>query len=131
MRLLFDAIFIIVPVLLLGMIIFTFAMVFSDKLRGKFMSKQIKATKYMMENIQDDLSDIGTSVIKTKKNILERNEEDLETLETKESTIKGKGITIKANALRKGLKGDTIYCKHCGELIDSDSKFCKSCGKKQ
>lgn len=26
---------------------------------------------------------------------------------------------------------DTMYCKHCGKLIDADSKFCKHCAKEQ
>ncbi|MDR3217174.1 MAG: zinc ribbon domain-containing protein [Clostridiaceae bacterium] len=25
----------------------------------------------------------------------------------------------------------TLYCKYCGEVIDSDSVFCKACGRKQ
>ena len=25
---------------------------------------------------------------------------------------------------------ETIYCKYCGEEIDSDSVYCKNCGRK-
>jgi len=28
------------------------------------------------------------------------------------------------------MKHHTIYCKHCGKLIDADSKFCQYCGGK-
>lgn len=32
----------------------------------------------------------------------------------------------------KGIKeiDETIYCKYCGEEIDSDSIYCKNCGRK-
>ena len=37
-----------------------------------------------------------------------------------------------AKGIREGLAEEqTVYCKHCGALIDSDSRFCKSCGKEQ
>ena len=37
-----------------------------------------------------------------------------------------------AKGIKDGLSDDnTIYCKHCGSLIDNDSRFCKSCGKEQ
>ena len=50
---------------------------------------------------------------------------------TRKANINKKGIEITANAIKKGLNGSKIYCKHCGKLIDEDSKFCKSCGKEQ
>ena len=28
------------------------------------------------------------------------------------------------------MKSQTIYCQHCGKLIDAESKFCKYCGSK-
>lgn len=36
-----------------------------------------------------------------------------------------------AKEIKKGLKDYTIYCKHCGAIVDSDSTFCKDCGKEQ
>ena len=37
-----------------------------------------------------------------------------------------------AEGVKDGLTGENseIYCKYCGNLIDSDSEFCKFCGKK-
>ena len=37
-----------------------------------------------------------------------------------------------AEGVKDGLTGENseIYCKYCGNLIDSDSDFCKYCGKK-
>ena len=43
---------------------------------------------------------------------------------------------IAAKAIEEGIKErfdeeETIYCKHCGEVIDADSKFCEKCRKEQ
>ena len=89
--------------------IFGFAMIFSPKLRAKFMSHQLKASKYMMEE----------------------NEELLKELSTKSANLSKDGIKIKAGAFKEGFSVGSIYCKHCGFAIDSDSKFCKACGKRQ
>lgn len=108
---------------------------FSPKLRGKFMSRQIKSLKYMVEDSKDDLTDITTTTsnaaIKAQKNILDQNEDILKDITTRKANISKEGIEITTNAIRKGLTKDSIYCKHCGKLIDSDSKFCKICGKEQ
>lgn len=90
-------------------IIFVFALIFSPKLMGKFASRRIKATKYMVEESKDDLKDISTNMAEATKD----------------------GIKIATGAIRDGFVGDTIFCKHCGSSIEKDSKFCKECGKKQ
>ena len=89
--------------------IIAFGMIFSPKLRAKFMSHQLKASKYMME----------------------QNEELLKELSTKSANLSKEGIKIKAGAVKEGFSVDSIYCKHCGISIDSESKFCKACGKRQ
>lgn len=105
----FNIMFTIVPLLVFGGFIFTFALMFSPKLRAKFMGNQLKSTKYM----------------------LDENEEILRELNTKGANIQKDGITIKSRAVKQGFVGDSIYCKHCGVVIDSDSRFCKNCGKEQ
>lgn len=86
------------------------AMMFSPKIRGKMMSNQIKATRYMMDESKDDIHNISTNMADATKD----------------------GVQITTRAIKKGLTSDEgIYCKHCGSLIDNDSKFCKSCGKEQ
>lgn len=99
------------------------------------MSRQIKATKHMMDYSKEDLKDIlSTSAdigINVEKEILDNNEETMRENATRKANINKKGIEITANAIKKGLNGSKIYCKHCGKLIDEDSKFCKSCGKEQ
>lgn len=105
----FDLMFIIVPLFIFLIFGFTIVMIFSPKLRGKMMSKQIKASKYMMEQSKEDLKSISDSMAYATKD----------------------GIKVSARAIKEGFTGDSIFCKHCGSEIDFDSKFCKRCGKKQ
>ena len=105
----FGAMFIIVPLIAGIIIIFTFAMVISPKLRGKMMSRQVKATKYMMDESKEDIKSISDNMAYATKD----------------------GIKTTARALKEGFAEDNIYCKHCGSEIDNDSKFCKKCGKEQ
>lgn len=131
----FDLMFIIVPIFIAIVFIFTIAMIISPKLRGKFMSRQIRATKYMIDESKDDLSSLGKTMgnigINVKKGILDENEETLKDLTRREASIDAEGIEIKTRAIKDGFSKNTIYCKHCGAVIDEDSKFCKKCGKEQ
>ena len=128
-----EILFYIVPILIGITFIMTIALMVSPKLRGKLMSRQIKATKHMMDYSKEDLKDIlSTSAdigINAEKEILDNNEETMMENATRKANINKKGIEITANAIKEGLNGSKIYCKHCGKLIDDDSKFCKSCGK--
>lgn len=105
----FKIFFIIVPILVLIVFIITFVGIISPKFRAKMMGKQIKATKYMVDELKDDIRDINTDLADASKD----------------------AIRIKTGAVRDGFMGNYIFCKHCGSSIDSDSKFCKSCGKEQ
>lgn len=45
------------------------------------------------------------------------------------------GINSKSNKKKEKLEDikeidETIYCKYCGEEIDSDSVYCRNCGRK-
>lgn len=130
-----EILFYIVPILIGITFIMTIALMVSPKLRGKLMSRQIKATKHMMNYSKEDLKDIlSTSAdigINAEKEILDNNEETMEDNVTRKANINKKGIEITTNAIKEGLTRSKIYCKHCGKLIDDDSKFCKSCGKEQ
>lgn len=130
-----EILFYVVPILIGITFIMTIALMVSPKLRGKLMSRQIKATKHMMDYSKEDLKDIlSTSAdigINAEKEILDNNEETMMENATRKANINKKGIEITANAIKEGLNGSKIYCKHCGKLIDEDSKFCKSCGKEQ
>lgn len=108
-NIIFSAMFIIVPILAVVIFGFTIAMMISPKLRGKMMSREIKARKYMMEESKDDIRDISNNMAYATKD----------------------GIKVATGAIRDGFKQDTLFCKHCGNEIDADSKFCKVCGKEQ
>lgn len=130
-----EILFYIVPILIGITFVLMIALMVSPKLRGKLMSRQIKATKHMMDYSKEDLKDIlSTSAdigINVEKEILDNNEETMRENATRKANINKKGIEITANAIKEGLNESKIYCKHCGKLIDEDSKFCKSCGKEQ
>lgn len=131
----FEIMFTIVPIMVICTFIFTFAMMLSPKLRGKVMSRQLKATKYMMDESKNDLTDIATIAgnvsINSRKNILDGNEDTLRDMSTRTANINKEGIEITTRAIKDGLSSNSIYCKHCGKSIDEDSKFCKFCGKEQ
>lgn len=105
---LFNIFFIVVAVIVGLIFVLTILMVVSPKIRAKVMSKQVKAAKYMIDEVEDDLTDIAT----------------------KRANINKEGVEITARAIKDGLT-DKLYCKYCGEKIDKDSKFCKICGKEQ
>lgn len=106
----FDIMFIIVPVFIVIIFILVLAQMISPKFRGKIMSRQIKATKYMMGESKKDIKDISTTMADATKD----------------------GVEITTRAIKNGwLKDETMYCKYCGHQIDSDSIFCKHCGKEQ
>ena len=97
------------------------------------MGRQMKATKYMLDSSKDTLSDIATTGVKIKKDVIEKNEGDLKEIAQKSADIEKGAIKTKARAVREGLLKDdeAIFCKHCGKEIPADSKFCKYCGEKQ
>lgn len=136
MDFIFDALFVIVPLFILTIFVLAIAMAVSPKLRGKLMSRQIKATKYMFDESKDDLTDIGTTVgnvaANTYKNIIDANEDNLRETFTKQANMSKDAIETTVRAIKDGITKDaSIYCKHCGKPIDTDSEFCKFCGKKQ
>lgn len=130
-----EILFFIIPILVVLTFIFTITLMVSPKLRGKWMSKQIEATKHMMEYSKDDLKDIlstSKSVeVNAEKEILDNNEEIMKDNVTRKANINKEGIEITAKAIKEGLTNNKVYCKYCGKLIDSDSKYCKVCGREQ
>lgn len=136
MEFVFKAMFYIIPIFALIIFIATIVLFISPKLRGKLMSNQVKATKYMLDDVKDDLTDIGTTVgdvsVNTYKNVIDNNEDNLRETFTKQANISKDAIETTARSIKNGIiKDDVIYCKHCGKSIDSDSQFCKFCGRRQ
>lgn len=120
----------------IGMFVFVICMMFVPGLRSKFMGHQLKMQKRMLEDNKEVMQDIGKITgeigVKTAKGVLDENEEDIRHVVGKTADISKDAITTTTRAIKKGLtEEESVYCKHCGESIDSDSTFCKSCGKKQ
>ena len=100
---------VIIAIVLMLVFIFGIALLFNPKVRGKMISTQVKAVKYMMDESKDDISNISINMADATK----------------------EGVETTARAIKKGFTEEGIYCKHCGSKIDNDSKFCKNCGKEQ
>lgn len=130
-----EILFYIVPILIGLSFIFTIALMVSPKLRGKWMSRQIKATKHMIKYSKEDLKDIiSTSKdveINAEKEVLDNCEDIMKENVIRKANINKEGIEIATSAIKNGLSNNKIYCKYCGKLIDGDSKYCKVCGKEQ
>lgn len=133
----FKIMYLVVGVFVAVGFVYTIAMTFNPKLRGKMMSKNIKAMKHMTDISRDDLEDIYTQFgemgVNVKGNIINNNEETLRNIANKEANINKEAVKTTFGAIKEGLSGnnENMFCKHCGAMIDSDSKFCKSCGKEQ
>lgn len=130
-----EILFYIVPILIGLSFIFTIALMVSPKLRGKWMSRQIKATKHMIKYSKEDLKDIiSTSKdveINAEKEVLDNREDIMKENVIRKANINKEGIEIATSAIKNGLSNNKIYCKYCVKLIDGDSKYCKVCGKEQ
>lgn len=130
-----EILFYIVPILIGLSFIFTIALMVSPKLRGKWMSRQIKATKHMIKYSKEDIKDIiSTSKdveINAEKEVLDNCEDIMKENVIRKANINKEGIEIATSAIKNGLSNNKIYCKYCGKLIDGDSKYCKVCGKEQ
>jgi len=105
----FDILFIIVPILIGAGFIFTFTMIFSPKLRSKFMGHQIKSMKYMLDDNKNNLSDMMSSAsdvaITARERIMDEHEDTIRDLNTRDARTKKDSIEITARAIRDGLMG--------------------------
>ena len=110
----------VIAVLACSIIIFVILSLFSPRVQGKMMSKQIKSVKTTAKT--------GTIA---EKEILDENEDIMSSNERRKANIKKEGIEVTARAIKDGLTSNKIYCRYCGASIESDSRFCKNCGKEQ
>ena len=95
-------------VFFVAMLVVVLLTIFSSKFRGKMMSKQVKATKYMMDESKNDIQSVSTDMAEATADATE----------------------IKVRAIKKGFTSEeSIFCKYCGQKIAKDSKFCSKCGK--
>lgn len=105
----FGIIWILSGLFVAAVFIFVILMIFSPKVRGKMMSKQAKAARYMAEESKDDIKYTADAMADATHD----------------------AIRDTVSAVREGIEGDCVYCKHCGKPIDRDSRFCKECGGEQ
>ncbi len=130
----FDIIFVITAIFIGFTFIFVVLMFVSPKLRGKLMSRQVKAFKHMTDYSKKDFEDINYNVadasMNANKRLMDDNYDDLEDMASMNANINKDAIYIKSKAIKDGLSSFMIYCKYCGNKIDSDSKYCNYCGKK-
>ena len=131
-----NIIFTVVSIFIPVVFIFVIAMLISPKLRGKLMSHQIKSIKHMTNYSKEDLKEISTNMqdmaIKSKKTVLDNNEDILKDMTIREANIENEGLKIKLNTVKEELLTErNCFCKYCGKIITSDSIYCKHCGKKQ
>lgn len=106
----FSIMAVIIPILVICIFVFTFAMMFSPKLRAKIMST-------------------GDIYINSTRNIISGNENELKDIVEKGSVLGSIAVEKTARAIKNGSKDNMVYCKYCGKVIGSDSRFCKNCGK--
>ena len=128
--------FIIVGFCIFAGFVFTILMLFSPKLKGKFMSHQIQAVKHMTNYSKQDMEDVMTNLgnisVNSRNNIINKNKEILKEMANTQAEINKDAIKTTASAIKDGFKDEaTMFCKHCGSAIDVDSRFCKACGKEQ
>lgn len=119
--------------IILFICIFSFVIMtmFSTKFRSKMIARQMKsisgATNLSKDEIEDMMANLGSASIRSKKRILDENEDNLKDIKDAEMRINKDAIRETAKAVKEGFTGE-IYCKHCGKSIDKDSKYCKHCG---
>ncbi|NLW69953.1 MAG: zinc ribbon domain-containing protein [Eubacteriaceae bacterium] len=134
-NIIFESLFFIVPIIVILVFVFTFLSILSPRFRAKFMSKQIKATKYMVEESREDLTDIastsGKIMVDSAERVIGQNKSALKNMAQDSADITSGAIEQTMRAVKRGLSEESIYCKHCGQAIDGNSVYCKYCGRKQ
>lgn len=133
MKLFFIIFFIFLIVTFLAIFIYVTMLMFGTKTRAKMLSRQFEslsgATNMSKEDIENLLTNLSSATIRSKKRILDENEDDLKDIKDTEVRINKDAIRESAKAIKEGFTG-TTFCKFCGASIDDDSKYCKACGKK-
>lgn len=133
----FNLMFVLVPIIAIGMFVLVACVMFVPGVRSKFFGHQLKMQKKMLEDNKEVMTDIGKITgeigVKTAKGVIDENEDDIRHVVSKSADMSKDAITTATRAIKKGFTEEEsdVYCKHCGASIDSDSAFCKACGRKQ
>lgn len=99
-----DILMVVVPILLVCTFVFTFVMIFSPKLRGKWMAKQFEATKYMMEASKETMKDIGKTSAEIQHDIIEENKDIMKDTVDMQAEIHEGAVKKTAKAIKDGFK---------------------------
>lgn len=126
--------FVVITIIAFGIVLFTFVIIFSPKLRAKMMSRNVKSLKYMTDyskkDIEDIVKNIGDISINSKHKILTENKNKIKEITNIGEEALRDSIKNTLNTVKKSFK-DNNYCKYCGKTIDVDSKYFKFCGENQ
>lgn len=101
-----DILMVVVPVLIVCTFIFTFVMILSPKARGKWMARQLEATKYMMEASKDTMKDIGKASAEVQHDIIKENQDTMKETADMQADIHKDAIKTTAKAIKDGLKDE-------------------------
>ncbi|MGB4984472.1 MAG: zinc ribbon domain-containing protein [Erysipelotrichaceae bacterium] len=104
-----ELLFFVVPIFIVVVFGIVILSAISPKFNGYLQSRQIKARKYASQMSKEDIKDIADINVDAKK----------------------ESITKVASAIKEGFEEEKMFCKHCGEKIDTDSVYCNKCGGKQ
>ncbi len=97
---------VVVPILMIVIFGFTFVMILSPKLRGKWMAKQLEATKYMMEASKGTMKDIAKTTSEVQHDIIEENKDLMKETADMQAEIHKDAIKTTAKAIKDGLKDE-------------------------
>ena len=129
----FNIIFVLVFVFVIVFFIFTFSMIFSPKVRSKFIGRQLKATRQMLDDNKETIKDIhnlqADIMVESTDKILDKHEDTLKKNANKMANISAEPIETAARSIKKGLS-KTKQCPKCSSYNDENAKFCQECGKK-
>ena len=135
MPLFFKIFFVIITLLAIAIFVYVAMLMFGTKTRSKMLARQMKslrgATDLSKEDIESMLTNLSDASIKSKKKVIDENEDNLKDIADANARINKGAVKETAKAFKEGFtSSDKIYCKYCGAEIDTDSVYCNKCGKK-
>ncbi len=131
----FKIFFVIIILAVIGVFAFTLMLMFGTKTKSKLLARQVKslrgATDLSKEDIESMLTNLSDVSIKSRKKVIEENEDNLKDIADANARINKGAVKETAKAFKEGFtSSNKTYCKYCGAEIDADSVYCNKCGKK-
>lgn len=131
----FKIFFVVIILAVIGVFVFALMLMFGTKTRSKLLARQVKslrgATDLSKEDIESMLTNLSDVSIKSRKKVIEENEDNLKDIADANARINKGAVKETAKAFKEGFTSNNkTYCKYCGAEIDADSVYCNKCGKK-